>query len=108
MKKLLVFAALMALAGSALAQDAMKATRVKPDELTWKANPTLPPGAQIAILIGDPTKAEMVVSRTKLPANYQIPPHTHPYAEVVTVISGSVGFLSRSLFGAVRSRPVTS
>jgi len=34
----------------------------------------------------------MVVSRTKLPANYQIPPHTHPYAEVVTVLSGSVGF----------------
>jgi hypothetical protein len=43
-------------------------------------------------LIGDPTKAEVVVSRTKLPANYQIPPHTHPYAEVVTVLSGSVGF----------------
>jgi quercetin dioxygenase-like cupin family protein len=92
MKKLLVLVALTALAGSALAQDAMKATRVKSDELTWKANPTLPPGAQAAILIGDPTKAEVVVSRTKLPANYQIPPHTHPYAEVVTVLSGSVGF----------------
>src|SRR5260370_18814867 len=92
MKKLLVFAALMALAGSGVAQDDMKATRVKPDELTWKANQTLPPGAQIAILIGDPTKAEIVGWRTKLPANYQIPPHSHPYAEVVTVLSGSVGF----------------
>jgi quercetin dioxygenase-like cupin family protein len=92
MKKLLVLVALTALAGSALAQDAMKATRVKPDEVTWKANPALPPGAQTAILVGDPTKAEVIVLRVKLPANYQIPPHTHPYAEVVTVLSGSVGF----------------
>ncbi len=92
MKKLLLFVALIAVAGSALAQDAMKATRVKPDELTWKANPALPPGAQTAILVGDPTKAEVVVQRVKFPANYQIPPHTHPYAEVVTVLSGTIGF----------------
>src|SRR5262249_39957739 len=92
MKKLLILAAVLALSGSALAQDAMKATRVKPEELTWKANPALPPGAQVAILIGDPTKAGVVVQRTKFPPNYQVPPHTHPYAEVVTVLSGSIGF----------------
>jgi quercetin dioxygenase-like cupin family protein len=91
-KKLLVLVALIGLAGSALAQDAMKATRVKPDELTWKANPALPPGSQFAILMGDPTKSEVVVQRVKFPPNYQIPPHTHPYAEVVTVLSGSMGF----------------
>jgi hypothetical protein len=34
----------------------------------------------------------MVVTRTKLPANYRVPAHTHPMAETVTVISGSVGF----------------
>ena len=33
----------------------------------------------------------MVVQRVKLPANYKVPPHTHPYAENVTVISGRVG-----------------
>jgi len=92
MKNLLIAVALIALAGSALAQDAMKATRVKPNELTWKDNPALPKGAQFAVLVGDPTKAEMVVQRVKFPANYQVPPHTHPYAEVVTVISGSIGF----------------
>ncbi len=92
MKKLLVLVALIGLAGSALAQDAMKATRVKPDELTWKDNPALPKGAQFAILVGDPTKAEVIVQRVKFPANYQVPPHTHPYAEVVTVISGSIAF----------------
>jgi quercetin dioxygenase-like cupin family protein len=34
----------------------------------------------------------VVVLRVKFPADYQIPPHTHPYAETVTVISGSIGY----------------
>jgi len=90
MKKLLISVALIALAGSALAQDAV--TMIKPDGLTWKDNPALPKGAQFAVLVGDPTKAGgVVVQRVKLPANYQVPPHTHPYAETVTVISGSLG-----------------
>lgn len=91
MKKLLISVALIALSGSALAQDAT--TMVKPDALTWKDNPALPKGGQVAILVGNPTKAgSVVVLRTKLPANYKIPPHTHPYAETVTVMSGSLGF----------------
>ncbi len=94
MKKLLIVVALIAFAGSALAQDViMKVTLVKPDALTWKDNPNLPKGAQAVTLVGDPTKAgEMVVNRVKLPPNYRIPPHTHPMAETVTVLSGSVGF----------------
>src|SRR5262245_47571714 len=91
MKKLLISVALIALSGSSLAQDAV--TMVKPDALTWKDNPALPNGGQVAILVGNPTKAgSVVVQRTKLPANYKVPPHTHPYAETVTVISGSLGF----------------
>lgn len=90
MKKLLVAAALIALASSAMAQDAMK--RVTPDALSWKDNPAFPKGIQIATLVGDPTKAgEVTVLRIKIPANSQIPPHTHPYSEVVTLVSGSVG-----------------
>jgi quercetin dioxygenase-like cupin family protein len=90
MKKLLTLAAVIALAGPALAQDAV--TMVKPDALTWKDNPALPKGGQVAVLVGDPTKAgSVVVQRVKLPPNYKIPPHTHPYAETVTVISGNVG-----------------
>jgi quercetin dioxygenase-like cupin family protein len=93
MKKVLFVGALIALAGSALAQDAMKITTVTPDALVWKDNPNIPKGGQVAVLLGDPTKAgEVVVQRVKLPPNYQVPPHTHPYAETVTLISGSVGF----------------
>ena len=93
MKKLLLLGALIASAGPAFAQDTMKVAMVTPEALVWKDNANLPKGAQVAILIGDPTKAgEVVVQRVKLPPNYQVPPHTHPYAETVTLISGSVGF----------------
>jgi quercetin dioxygenase-like cupin family protein len=46
-------------------------------------------GAQTVILVGDPTKAETIVQRVKLPPHYKVPPHTHPYSEVVTVLSGT-------------------
>ena len=92
MKKFLVAAALIAFVSSAMAQDAMKMARVTPDALTWNDNPAFPKGIQIATLVGDPSKAgEVVVLRIKFPVNSQIPPHTHPYSEVVTLISGPVG-----------------
>jgi quercetin dioxygenase-like cupin family protein len=90
-RNLLVAVALIALTGPVLAQDAMKMTMVTPDALTWKDNPALPKGAQTAVVIGDPTKAgELFVTRTKFPPNYKVPAHTHPNAESVTVISGSL------------------
>jgi len=94
MKKLLIVATLLGLAGLVWAQDMItKVTLVKPDALMWKDNPAIPKGAQVAVMLGDPSKAgEMIVQRVKLPANYQVPPHTHPYAETITVLSGSVGF----------------
>jgi anti-sigma factor ChrR (cupin superfamily) len=48
----------------------------------------LPPGAQIAVISGDPSKAEPYVLRLKMPANYRIPAHNHPTTEYVTVLSG--------------------
>ena len=106
MKRLLIFAAVIAVVGSASAQDVMKATLVKPDSLTWKDNPNIPKGGQVAVLVGDPTKAEVIVQRVKLPANYKVPPHTHPYAETVTVISGSVGLGMGEKFDATKGEMV--
>jgi quercetin dioxygenase-like cupin family protein len=79
----------IALVGPALAQDTAK--RMKPEEMAWKGHPFFK-SAQSAVLVGDPAKSEVVVLRNKFPANFKIMPHTHPYAEVVTVISGSFGF----------------
>jgi len=91
MKPLLFAAGLTALTCSAWAQDATKP--IAPDKLTWTANPAIPKGGQVSILTGDPMKAgDTVVQRVLFPANYEVPPHTHPYAETVTVISGEMGF----------------
>jgi quercetin dioxygenase-like cupin family protein len=109
MKKLLIFAAVIAVVGSASAQDTMKVIRVTPDALAWKDNPNIPKGGQVAVLVGDPTKAgEVIVQRVKFPANYKVPPHTHPYAENVTVISGRVGLGMGEKFDAKEGDMVTT
>lgn len=61
-------------------------------DVEFKAGPaTLPPGAQFAVLVGDPAKEGPFVMRLKFPAGYTIPPHRHPKEEHVTVISGGFG-----------------
>lgn len=50
--------------------------------------PSLPEGAEFAVLYGDPAAEGPFALRLKLPDGYHIPPHIHPRAEVVTVISG--------------------
>ena len=61
-----------------------------PSDVQWgPAPPVLPPGAQAAVLYGDPFKEGLFALRLKLPKGYNIPPHTHPVQEVVTVISGT-------------------
>ena len=53
-------------------------------EAKWgPAPPMLPPGAQIAVLSGDPTKPVAYAVRLKFPANYVIPAHSHPTDENV-------------------------
>jgi quercetin dioxygenase-like cupin family protein len=70
------------LAGAAQAQ-------VNPQDLKWgPAPPIFAPGAQMAVLSGDPSKAGEFVVRLKVPAGYQFAAHHHPTDEYVTVISG--------------------
>lgn len=60
------------------------------ESIEWKPGPpSLPPGAKIAVLEGDPTKAGPFVFRVKVPDGYRIPVHTHPKTERVTVIAGT-------------------
>ena len=64
-----------------------------PQEAQWgPAPPMLPPGAQIAVLAGNPTQAVPYAVRLKFPANYAIPAHSHPTDEHVVVVSGALTF----------------
>src|SRR6516165_7516930 len=75
----------------AFAADMSPVVAVK--DVKWgPAPPSLPPGAQLAVMAGDPAKAGFVSVRVTLPAGYTIPPHTHPTDEHVTVLSGSMAF----------------
>ena len=62
-----------------------------PGDMKWgPAPPALPPGAEAAVLEGDPGKSGTFVVRLKLPDGYRVPPHSHPTDELVTVISGTL------------------
>lgn len=93
MKKVLI-AALMLVAGAALAHDTGgkgDAKEITPADVLFKPDPAFPKGAETAVLYGDPTKPGLFVIRAKFPPNYVVPPHTHPVFESVTVLSGSMG-----------------
>lgn len=61
-----------------------------PAEIQWKDGPpSLPRGAKMAILEGDPAKEGFFVMRVRFPDGFHIPAHTHPKTERVTVISGT-------------------
>jgi quercetin dioxygenase-like cupin family protein len=78
-------AALMATAAAGM--EPHKA--ITADAIKWEAAPpALPAGAQAAVLYGDPSKEGVFAMRLKMPKGYQIPPHTHPKPEIVTIISG--------------------
>ena len=64
---------------------------VAADEVKWGPGPAaLPPGAQAAVLDGDPGKSGLFVIRVKFPDGYQVPPHSHPTDEHVMIVSGTL------------------
>jgi quercetin dioxygenase-like cupin family protein len=67
------------------------ASIVTPTELKWRATKR---GGENAVLVGDPSKSERYVTRSKVPPNTINPPHQHPEAEEITIISGTwyIGF----------------
>src|SRR5277367_4220297 len=89
MKFLTVFALLTAsllAAARPLEQNAFT-----PDKIPYgSAPPFLNPGAQLAVLEGDPGAATGDFTiRLKMPAGYRVAPHWHPNRENVTVLSGN-------------------
>lgn len=77
----------------ATASKAPPITMLTHDSIHWQAGPSsLPPGAQFALLKGDPSNPGLFAMRLKFPANYSLPAHYHLFPENVTVISGKVYF----------------
>ena len=48
----------------------------------------LPKGSQVAIVKGDPSKAGDFTVQLKFPADFTVPPHSHPGDETVRVVTG--------------------
>src|SRR5262245_12265965 len=77
--------------GAQHADGKKREVMVTPTEVKWQDSPpSLPKGAKIAVLEGDPSKEGPFVMRAKMPDGYKIAPHTHPKDERVTVISGAL------------------
>jgi quercetin dioxygenase-like cupin family protein len=86
---------------SSVSIAANKAVIITPAQLVWMDVP-LVQGGQAAVLFGNPTKAGTTIMRFKFPANRQTPAHTHPYAEIVTIISGSIGYGEGNTFDTAK------
>jgi hypothetical protein len=87
-----VTVAVVALAGFSGLSLADAPGPVQASEIKWgAAPPTLPAGAELAVLAGDPAKSGPVTLRLKMPKGYQIPAHWHPTDERVTIIAGELG-----------------
>ncbi len=63
-----------------------------PDQVKFgPAPPSMPPGAQMAVLEGDPMASSGDYTiRLKMPAGYKVAPHWHPKRENVSVLSGTL------------------
>lgn len=58
--------------------------------IAWRAGPpSLPPGAEFAILEGNPAEAGPITMRLRFPANYAVPAHWHSAIEHITVLEGT-------------------
>ena len=94
MRPTAIAAALLLAAMPAVAPDTAPAlaehVAIQAGALHWEPiPPAYPPGAQVALLAGNPEHDGPYVLRVKVPAGYKVPPHTHPTDENVTVISGT-------------------
>ena len=77
------------------------------DKIKWQEGPpSLPKGAKIAVLEGDPAKEGPFVFRVKIPDGYRVPPHTHPKTERITVISGTFNVGMGDKFDQTATKPM--
>jgi hypothetical protein len=92
-------------AGTTTPADHVMVTRA---ETEWSpAPPSLPAGAEIAVLAGDMAAAGPFTARAKFPDGYRVPPHWHPADENVTVIEGTLMMGMGEQFSEASLKPLT-
>jgi anti-sigma factor ChrR (cupin superfamily) len=80
---------------------------VTPDKIQWgPAPPVLQPGAQAAVIAGDPSGPGPFIMRLKVPNGYRVMPHWHPTTENITVISGEFGVAMGDKFDESKLQPL--
>jgi quercetin dioxygenase-like cupin family protein len=84
-------------------------TVVPADAVKWgPAPPSLPPGAEAAVLLGNPAKDGPFVIRLKFPAGFAVPPHRHSKDEFVTVIAGGFGIAAGEALDRAAAKPLAA
>jgi len=82
MRRLVLVGVVALLAGSATQTGAKS-------RLNWgPAPPSLPKGAKLAVISGNPNQPGPFAIQLRFPAGYSVPPHSHPSDEHVTVVEG--------------------
>ena len=77
---------------------------VEASKLKWTEAPSVGPGAKIAVIEGDLKSSEPFTFRLKVPAKSKIAVHTHPTAERVTVLSGTLYFATGDKFDTAKAK----
>ena len=98
-------------AGTGSGQTKDKMGLFTPTEIQWKEGPaSLPKGAKMMILEGDPAQEGMFTMRLWFPDGFEVAPHWHTQVEHVTVISGVLNFGMGERFdrAATREMPAGS
>ncbi len=101
--KNLIFVALPLLVAGSAAQ-----AKAAPASLKWgAAPPSLPSGAQMAVVSGDPTKKGKFVVELKMPADYAVPPHWHPTNETLKLLSGKLHYAMTDKIDMAKAKTLT-
>lgn len=76
-------------------------------DVDWRDGPgSLEPGAQFAVLEGDPSAEGVFTLRIRMPDGYRISPHWHPNVERVTVLTGTFRLGHGDDFDAAATTPL--
>jgi quercetin dioxygenase-like cupin family protein len=61
---------------------------LRSEDIVWQPFAAFPRGAQLAVLVGEPSEPGPYVVRVKVPDGVRLMPHRHPEDRIYTVMSG--------------------